>query len=171
MTKKIIIFYLFYVVVTLAHSKAQPSSTSNAPETNMNSKQVFSPVHCSINCISNDQQMWVNITFSNVMESSVTFLERNLVRTSDLTWSPFQVSRNGQNVPYMGLTIKRPPPTASEFYHMKPHEVVNTRIEIGKFYDFSSSGNYVIKYIAVNPPFQTTSLFIVQSDPVIFKKR
>ena len=129
-------------------SKAQPSSTSNAPETNMNSKQVFSPVHCSINCISNDQQMWVNITFSNVMESSVTFLERNLVRTSDLTWSPFQVSRNGQNVPYMGLTIKRPPPTASEFYHMKPHEVVNTRIEIGKFYDFSSSGNYVIKYIA-----------------------
>jgi hypothetical protein len=136
-----------------------------------NSQQGFSPIHCSLACAVNDKKVWANVVFSNTTESVIGVFDRNLLKTDDLFWSPFEVSCNGTNIPYTGFTEKRAAPSPAEFYLMKPHEVVNSRTEITKFYNLTSSGDCEVKYFAINPPFQNVDLFVIQSTPVKFRKK
>jgi hypothetical protein len=168
-----ICYWLFVSIVvgSLAQTPNIPLGQPGDPNIQMQTNHNVGPIRCSILCTNDSGRIWVEATFTNSADHIVAILERNLLRTNDLTWSAFRVTRNGQLVPYIGVTIKRSPPGPRDFYQMKPHESLVTKIELSRFYDFSKPGNYTIEYLTVNPPLTASPLFVIQSAPVSLNKR
>ena|ERR1041385_6404374 len=171
MKGKLACWWLLICVGSAAQNSNALTAWQPSAETRMESNTNVSPIRCSILCSNDARHTWVQARFSNTTDHAVSVLERNLLRTSGLTWSAFEVTRNGQPVPYTGITIKRTPPGPSEFYQMKPHESVATKVELGRFYDFSKPGSYAIKYLAVNPPTSNSPLFIIESATFALQRR
>ena len=171
MRRMFVCYWLFFCVGSLAQTTNNPLGQPVVPKAEMQTNHNIGPIRCSILCTNDSGRIWVEATFSNSTEQAVALLERNLLRTNDLTWSAFQVARNGQPVPYIGVTIKRPPPGPRDFYKIKPHESVVSKIDLSRCYDFTRPGDYTIQYLAVNPPFAGSPLFVIQSAPVSVRTR
>src|SRR6476660_1301570 len=60
----------------------------------------------------------------------------------------FEVTRDGEPVPYTGAHYKRPAPTAKDYYLLKPGASHTTRVEISSMYDMSVTGSYSVRYHA-----------------------
>lgn len=166
-----ILFFLW--ILTLAEVSTRAGEpTSQLPATAVMTNQNVSPVSCSIVCTSILKEVWVNAAFSNTTDRVVGVFDRCFFKDkystgNQLTWKAFEVTRNGQEVPYTGMLLRRLPPGPDEFYQMKPHEVVTVKIEIGRWYDFSKSGDYLVKYVGLNHSGTGSGgLFEIESSPV-----
>jgi hypothetical protein len=93
------------------------------------------------------------------------------LREKKVAGASFRVSRQGQEVPYTGMLIKRSAPKTNEFYQMKSHKVYSTKIDLNLTRDFSKSGDYIVKYYGMNPSFNNSAFFVIESEPVIFSKK
>ena len=62
----------------------------------------------------------------------------------------FEITRDGEKVPYLGRHYKRPAPTAKDYYLLKPGASTTTRVELSSIYDMSVTGDYSIKYHAAS---------------------
>lgn len=58
----------------------------------------------------------------------------------------FQVGFGGEAVAYLGRHVKRPAPTAADFYTLAPGQTLSTRIELTALYDMSRRGEYTVQY-------------------------
>jgi len=150
----------------LVNEAALASEIMSSPDS-VQSDQTDHPIFCTVVCTSSEAKIFAEITFSNITDGPIAVFERNLLRTNEMTWAPFEVRWDGKDVPYTGPMIKRSPPGPGEFYLMKPHEVFKEKTEIGKYYDFSQTGRYSVSYFAVNPAFGSRSQFLVESKPAI----
>ena len=62
--------------------------------------------------------------------------------------SLFEVTRDGKKVDYLGAHYKRPAPTASDYYLLKPGASHTVKVELSDIYDMSITGQYTIRYSA-----------------------
>lgn len=60
----------------------------------------------------------------------------------------FEVTRDGEKVPYLGAHYKRPAPTAKDYYILKPGASHTSKVEISSLYDMTVTGDYSVKYHA-----------------------
>ncbi len=60
----------------------------------------------------------------------------------------FEVTRDGEKVPYLGAHYKRPAPTAKDYYLLKPGASHTTKVEISALYDMTVTGDYSVRYHA-----------------------
>lgn len=58
----------------------------------------------------------------------------------------FQVGRNGEAVAYLGRHVKRPAPTAADYYTLASGETLSTLVEMSALYDMSRRGEYTVQY-------------------------
>jgi hypothetical protein len=110
-------------------------------------------VACELRCDWTSEGLIANLSFKNVSESDVKLLNRNLLvgdEATELTWSPFEVTRNSARIPYRGSAVKRAAPTAADYRVLMPGEVVNATVNIGSAYDVSAPGAYRVRYASVN---------------------
>jgi len=57
---------------------------------------------------------------------------------------------DGDDVPYLGITIKRSPAGKEDYVEIKPKEKLTSNVNLSKYYDLSLSQSYVAKYSAFN---------------------
>ena len=69
----------------------------------------------------------------------------------------FDVTRDGEKVPYLGRHYKRPAPTAKDYYLLKPGASHTSRVELSSMYDMSVTGDYSIRYHAASVNLFTAS--------------
>lgn len=62
----------------------------------------------------------------------------------------FEVTRDGVDVPYLGAHIKRPAPTARDYYILKPGQSHTSKVEISSLYDMTVTGDYSVRYHAAS---------------------
>jgi len=58
----------------------------------------------------------------------------------------FEVTLNGQEVPYIGIMASRGAPTAESYVFLEAGEEVTAKVNLVQSYDFSQPGVYTIKY-------------------------
>lgn len=58
----------------------------------------------------------------------------------------FEVTRNGQPIPYLGPLVSRAAPTPESYIYVEPDKGVTAEVNIAEAYDFSQPGTYTIKF-------------------------
>jgi peptidyl-Lys metalloendopeptidase len=58
----------------------------------------------------------------------------------------FQVTRDGREVDYLGILVKRPAPTAADYVAIAPGQSISGRTELSRHYDMASGGEYLVSY-------------------------
>lgn len=163
-------FQILLLTITItavcANNKISLAENSEAHSTMM-------PITCELNCREKGRHIWADATFSNATEMTMPVFKEALLKVKDLEGAGFRVKRDGKNVPYQGILIKRPPPRIDEYYPVKPHEVLKVSVEISKYFDFSESGEYVIRYscISMALPLNGTNLLKIESNQVVLKRK
>jgi hypothetical protein len=110
-------------------------------------------VTCDLRCEWTAEGLIANLSFKNVSGDDVAILQRNLLigdEASELTWSPFEITRRGARIPYRGKMVKRPAFTNADYRVLTPGEVVNATVSVGTAYDVSPPGVYRLRYASVN---------------------
>jgi hypothetical protein len=130
------------------------------------------PIICKLRCYRQDQHVWADITFTNSTETTISVFEEGFLKVKELEGAGFWVKRGSIRVPYTGILVKRPPPRIEEFYSMKPHEVIKTKVEISKYFDFTKAGEYTIGYSCITEmlPLNNTNLIKIESNTAVLKQ-
>jgi hypothetical protein len=142
---------------------AQRDVNTNSPHTDSQFAFTTNAIPCLLSCTIKERAVWIDLTFTNSTDVAIGVWERNLLLEPKLTWAPFEISRDGHPVPYMGLYVKRLPPSPSEFYVLRPYAVLKQRIELSSYYDVKAPGEYSIKYFAINASYKSQNQFAMQS--------
>jgi len=91
------------------------------------------------------QDVLVTVTISNPANNSVRILK--WFTPADGVEEPlFSVKRNGESVSYTGAIYKRPPATGQDYITLKAGESITRVVNLGEYYDLSTSGQYEIFY-------------------------
>lgn len=60
----------------------------------------------------------------------------------------FQVTRDGQALPYRGMLAKRGDPSRDEYVAIDPGETASAEVDLGIGYDLSAPGSYQVQFTA-----------------------
>jgi hypothetical protein len=110
-------------------------------------------VTCDLRCEWTDDGPIANLSFTNVSGGDLALLQRNLLagdEAAELSWSPFEVTRNGARVPFRGAAVNHAAHKEGDYRMLTPGEVVTATVNVGSAYDFSAPGTYSIRYASVN---------------------
>jgi heat shock protein HslJ len=58
----------------------------------------------------------------------------------------FQVTRDGEELPYQGMLAKRGDPTREEYIAIEPGEAASAEVDLGVGYDLSTPGTYQVQF-------------------------
>ena len=91
----------------------------------------------------------VNVTITNT-SSTPQYLLKWHTPFGGVEDHLFDVTRDGEKLPYLGRHYKRPAPTAKDYYVLKPGASHTSRVELSSMYDMSVTGDYSVKYHAAS---------------------
>ena len=97
-----------------------------------------------------DEDVVVKVTITNTSDSPQYMLKWR-TPFEGIVAPLFDVTRDGAKVPYQGALIKRPAPTASDYFLLKPGASHTVKVELSALYDMSVTGDYVISYRTASP--------------------
>lgn len=63
----------------------------------------------------------------------------------------FTVTRDGVDVPYVGRTAKRPPPTDGDYVTLEPGASVTSDVDLAQLHALATPGHYVVTYDVESP--------------------
>ena len=89
----------------------------------------------------------VNVTISNTGNKPAKVLKW-FTPAEDVEEALFKVSRDGAKVDYVGAHYKRPAPTGNDYINLKPGENFTRTVDLGLYYDLTTSGSYELEYDA-----------------------
>lgn len=89
----------------------------------------------------------VDVVFSmtNTSDRPVSVLRWN-TPFDGIEGNLFEVARNGELVPYLGIEYKRGVPQRSDFMILSPGETVSALVELSGSYEMSYGGEYVVRF-------------------------
>lgn len=93
-----------------------------------------------------DDDVVVNVTITNTSDSPQYMLKWHTPFGGEIEESLFDVTRDGQKVPYLGAHYKRQAPTAADYYLLKPGASHSMKVELSALYDMSVTGDYQVRY-------------------------
>jgi peptidyl-Lys metalloendopeptidase len=71
---------------------------------------------------------------------------RWFLQDGELEEALFEVTRDGQPLPYEGMHVKRPAPTTADFVTLAPGAMIRATVDLQSGYDLSRDGVYGIAY-------------------------
>ena len=98
------------------------------------------------NNLGKDDDVVVQVTITNTSSSPQYMLKWHTPFDTEIEESLFDVTRDGVALPYLGAHAKRPAPTSTDYYLLKPGASHTARVELSSLYDMSVSGDYVVRY-------------------------
>jgi peptidyl-Lys metalloendopeptidase len=99
------------------------------------------------NQFSASQELLVTVSISNPNKNSVRILKWFTPR--DGVEEPlFAITVDGEPVAYTGAVYKRPAATGKDYITLKAGESISNTVNLGEYYDLSSTGTYEIAYSA-----------------------
>jgi peptidyl-Lys metalloendopeptidase len=87
----------------------------------------------------------VRIEATNVSTRSVS-VPRWFLQDGELEEALFEVTRDGRSLPYEGMHVKRPAPTAEDFLTLAPGGTMHVTVDLQTGFDLSRDGVYGIAY-------------------------
>jgi peptidyl-Lys metalloendopeptidase len=90
----------------------------------------------------------IKVTMTNTSSQNQFVLKHHTPFGDEMEEALFDVTRDGQKVAYEGAHYKRPAPTASDYYLLKPGASHSAKVELSSSYDMSITGDYSIRYKA-----------------------
>lgn len=88
----------------------------------------------------------IAISIKNNSNEDLKLLKWNTPLESTLSANIFDVKQDGKKTIYIGRLVKRGKPTDDDFTLLKAGEVINTTIEIAKYYKMDKKAKYQIGY-------------------------
>ena len=101
------------------------------------------------NKLNKDDDVVLNVTITNT-SSTPQYVLKWHTPFAGVEDHIFEVTRDGVDVPYLGAHIKRPAPTAKDYYLLKPGQSHTSKVEISALYDMTVTGDYSVKYHAAS---------------------
>lgn len=95
------------------------------------------------------QDVLITVTISNPTNHSVRILKWFTPRDG-VEEAIFRVNLSGKPVSYTGALYKRPAATGNDYITLKAGESITNIVNIGEYYDLSSTGQYEIYYDAAS---------------------
>ena len=89
----------------------------------------------------------VKVTITNT-SATPQYLLKWHTPFGEIEESLFEITRDGVKVDYEGAHYKRPAPTASDYYVLKPGASHSMKVELSSLYNMSVTGEYAIRYKA-----------------------
>jgi peptidyl-Lys metalloendopeptidase len=89
----------------------------------------------------------VKVTMTNT-SSTPQYMLKWHTAFNEIEESLFDITRDGVKVNYQGAHYKRPAPTASDYFLLKPGASHSAKVELSSMYDMSITGDYSIAYHA-----------------------
>lgn len=90
----------------------------------------------------------VTVTYTNVSSQPVSLLRWYVPGTPGIKTEMLSVTRNGEEVEYVGPHIKRAAPSSEDFIVLAPGESYSGVVSLSELYDLSESGNYSVRFAA-----------------------
>jgi hypothetical protein len=121
-------------------------------------QRTLTPVRCDLRCESTSDGVLARLTFKNTSEEDILVTKRNLLVGAEgehLTWSPFTITNNGNQMPYSGMLVKRREPSKEDYTTLRPGQVVEASTNISRPYKLAANSDvsptrYRVYYRSVN---------------------
>jgi peptidyl-Lys metalloendopeptidase len=88
----------------------------------------------------------VRVTITNTTSEPKLMLKWHTPFGDEVEESLFDITRDGQPVPYRGVDAKRPAPQAADYYLLKPGQSYSGKVELSALYDMSVTGDYQVRF-------------------------
>lgn len=95
-----------------------------------------------------EQSFSVIFYIANATDQAVSVLAWNTPLEKELSADVFDVSLDGQLMPYQGRMVKRGTPQPTDFIHIPAGGRVEADVDIARYYDMSAAGSYRVSYKA-----------------------
>ncbi|MEM7258034.1 MAG: hypothetical protein AAF404_11665 [Pseudomonadota bacterium] len=82
---------------------------------------------------------------NNTTDKKVTLLPWGTPLEAPLTADVFDVTRNGQVLPYIGIMVKRIPPTQADYIDIEAGHSIDAQVLLSDAYDMSAHGDYEVQ--------------------------
>ncbi len=128
------------LVILLLIASTVGAAPKDGPAVNLNATQSE---------FSASQDVVITVTFSNPTRHSVRILEW-FTPVDGVEEPIFTVKVNGAPVNYSGAIYKRPAPTGSDYLTLKSGESRAYSVNLGDYYDLSTTGQYSIYFDAAS---------------------
>ncbi len=126
-----------------APSEADTQSTSEALDADLN--QVNAVLSASKSAFAAGEGAEVTVTLTNTASHAVRFL-RWQTPVDGVQEPRFEITRDGEVVPYIGRITKRAAPTGKDYVVLQPGESLTRTVDLSDAYDLSTSGNYTFNF-------------------------
>ncbi len=111
------------------------------------SKGVTASVAAEKSVLGKNDNVTMRLTITNTSSQPQMILKWHTA-FGEIEESLFEITRDGKKVDYLGAHYKRPAPTASDYYLLKPGASHTVKVELSDIYDMSITGQYTIRYSA-----------------------
>ena len=92
----------------------------------------------------------IKISYTNVSSENVRFLKWNTALVGSIQHDFLSVVFDGAELPYIGIHIKRLPPTSRDFITLSPGETISAVVDLSKAYALKAGGQYTLLYRGLN---------------------
>lgn len=90
--------------------------------------------------------VWINVTMTNTSGKDQLVAKWHTPFAEELEEGLFEITRDGEKVPYLGAHYKRGTPTSADYFVLKAGKSYHGKVELSGVYDMSITGDYVINY-------------------------
>jgi hypothetical protein len=91
--------------------------------------------------------VFCTMTFLNIGESDVFLSKSDICFTQKITSEIFKINQNQQEVPYVGIMLKRGVALENDFVILQPNQHITTSVRLDKVYAFLPGHHtYTIQY-------------------------
>ncbi len=89
-----------------------------------------------------------------------------------LSADSFDITFNGEQLPYIGRMVKRMAPTDADYVTISAGESVEVTVDLSNAYDTSASGNYRVQLRTYRGVYSIeTTAFVIGSEPLMIDRR
>jgi peptidyl-Lys metalloendopeptidase len=93
-----------------------------------------------------NEDVWVKVTMTNTSSQAQLVLKWHTPFGEEIDEALFDVTRDGEAVPYLGKHVKRAAPQAGDYFLLKPGQSYHAKVELSALYDMSVTGDYKVSY-------------------------
>lgn len=131
------------VIFLLMLVQASASAASNLQE------GILASIETIRSEYSSSDKLEVRVSYTNTTSKDVRFLKWNTALEGDIRHDFLFVSLDGEELPYIGIHIKRLPPKTEDFITIKPGQTVSAVVDLSLGYEISEQGTYSLLYQGV----------------------
>lgn len=128
-------------------------------------------VEVTLSAAVRDQELLVSLRFENVSDEPRLLSRANACLAGYVDNSVFEVTCDGEQVPYVGPRVFRPEPTAADFSVLGPGESCGVDLNLGEVHPLPSGcASGTVKYGAVHGWASQGGIFSVRSGEIAFRR-